>query len=745
MSALLSRRDFMRISGTALGGLLISLHGPRNARGQTQSAGAQVSVFIRIEPDDRVIIGARGCEIGQGVKTSLPMLIAEELDAAWEQVTVEQLPLGLVAADTPPGVRWKYGPQFAGGSTNVPTAWQDLRQAGASARNLLVRAAAERWDTDAAALTTAAGRVLHPDGRSLRYGELAERAAELEPHAGELPLKEPDQYRIIGRPVKVVDAREIVTGRASYGLDARLEQALVAVVARCPYFDGSIERIDDTKTRQIAGVRDVVTIPGPEPGGDIGANLAAGVAVIADDTWSAIKGREALALSWKPGPFAADSTAALEQRCFRALDESGAVARSDGDVAAARARAARIVEASYLMPFLSHATLEPQNALISLESDRALLIAPMQSPAGASRLIHNLTGIPRLNIEVRLTRAGGGFGRRLENDFVAEAIHIAKAAKRPVRLVWTREDDLQHDFFRPFGVHRLTASVDDDGRITGWTQKMAGTARLWRSPDRGEDPIWTGVVDEDGYPAGTLANFHSEYVPVDFGLARGWWRGPVHTFVAFGIESFIDELAHATDRDPVELRLELLGEPRELDYRGHGGPKFDTGRLAHVLRLAAEKIGWGRHLPQGRGIGIACHFTFGGYAAHAMEVSVEGSAVRIHRCVCAIDVGRPINPLGIEAQAMGATIDGLSAAMHQAITVSEGRIEQSNFDAYPLLAMVESPREVEVHIVPSKAAPAGAGEMGIPTAAPALANAIFAATGRRLRRMPFASELTAGA
>ncbi|HSN71080.1 MAG TPA: molybdopterin cofactor-binding domain-containing protein, partial [Steroidobacteraceae bacterium] len=550
---------------------------------------------------------------------------------------------------------------------------------------------------------------------------LAGEAAQRPIPEGEVPLKDPAQFRIIGTPQRVVDAERIVRGAEPYGLDARLEGALVAVLARCPYFDGSVARVDDSAARKVPGVRDVVTIPGPSPDGLITPNLAAGVAVLADDTWSALKGREALVIEWRKGPWADDSTAALRRRCEAALDQPGTAARDDGDVDAELQRADRVVEAVYEMPFLAHATLEPPNALVKLEKDRALVIASMQSPSGASRIVHQLTGIPRLSIEVRLPRSGGGFGRRLENDFVAEAVLIAQAAKRPVRLIWTREDDLAHDYFRFFGLHRLRAGLDAEGRVSAWHHKVAGTSRIWRSPGREEDPIWTGLVDEDGYPAGTVAHLRNEFTPVDFGLARGWWRGPVHTFVTFAIESFVDEVAHAAGRDPLAVRLELIGPPRELDYRGHGGPKFDTGRLAHVLQVAAERIGWGREMPPGRGLGLACHFTFGGYAAHAMEVSVDArEGLRIHRCICAIDVGQPVNPLGIEAQAMGATIDGLSAALGQEITVRGGRVEQTNFDTYRMLRSRDAP-DVEVVIVPSSATPAGAGEMGIPSAAPALA------------------------
>lgn len=404
----------------------------------------------------------------------------------------------------------------------------------------------------------------------------------------------------------------------------------------------------------------------------------------------------------------------------------------------ARQSAAKVVTAEYTVPFLAHATMEPPNCTVDIRPDRALVIASCQSPSEVSRLTSKLTGIPRLNIEIRLPRSGGGFGRRLRSDYVVEAVKLGMQVKQPVKLIWTREDDLQHDYYRPFGVHGMTATLDPNGRVTGWSHRVAATSRKFRDAGQQRAPDWLGVCDPDNYPAGLVPNYESTFAPVEFGLARGWWRAPLHTFGAFATECFVDEVAQAAGRDPLAYRLELLGEPRQLKYRDHGGPVFDTGRLATVLREAARAIGWGTTpVPAGRGRGIACHFTFGGYAAHAMEVSVSQGRVEIHRCICAVDVGQPVNPLGIEAQMMGGTIDGISAALRLEITVEGGRVQQKNFTDYRLLRMGEAP-DVEVHIIPSTASPSGAGEMGVPSALPALANAIFAATGRRVRELPLA-------
>ena len=744
----LSRREFLQVSTTAAGGLAVSLFWPRQSAAAESmrpklppAANQPLGSFVRIEADGRIVIGARGCEIGQGVRTSLPMLIAEELDVPWSAVTVEQLDYSLLpgATASPPVAR--YGAQFAGGSTSIRDGWYELRQVGARARWLLIEAAGEEWHTPVERLHTRDGQVVHRDGRTLSYAQLARRAASLAAPTEDAPLKDKGAYHIIGHPTRVADGRDIVTGSARYGIDAAAPGALTALIARCPYFDGALARLDDSQARQVPGVRQILTIEGPKAGAPIDRNLAAGVAVLADDFWSARRGREALRIEWTPGPGAKDSSVALEQRALAALEGHGKVARQDGDFEAARRNAARVVEGTYLEPFLAHATMEPPAALIDLRGKRALLVASLQSPGGASSLVSAMTGIARTDIDIQLPRSGGGFGRRLSNDYVAEAVLIAQKAGRPVKLLWTREDDLQNDFYRPFGVHRLTATLDAAGKVTGWAHRVAATARKYRAADLEDDPDWVGCVDPDGIPAGCVGNYLAEFLPVDFHLARGWWHAPLPTFAAFPVESFLDELALAAHQDPLALRLELLGTARELDYRDHGGPKVHTGRLVGVLREAARRIGYGRKLPPRHGIGLASHFTHGGYAAHAMEVAVsEAGELDVVRCVCAADVGLIVNPLGAEAQFMGATLSGLSAALNLQITVKDGRIEQSNFPDYPLLRMSGAP-DVEVFLLDSPFPPTGAGEIGIPPAAPALVNAIFAATGKRLRRLPVGSQL----
>lgn len=737
MSAVLSRRTFLQISASAVGGLVFCATLPART-GAMPKPDQGPWVFVRIEPGQPIVIGARGAEIGQGVKTSLPMLIAEELDVAWEQVRVEQLPYGLVAAETEGGLAARYGPQGAGGSTNIPDAWIELRQVGAKLRRMLLDAAAESWKTERSLLTTRRGLVLHPDGRTKSYGEFASRAASMPVPDVDLPLKPANRFSIIGHATRVADCEDIVTGRTRFGFDSRMDGALVAMAARCPYFEGDVASVDDSEAKKVPGVRQIVRLPKPDPDSGLTGNLAAGVVVLADDTWAAKKGRDALKIEWTPGPWSKDSSAALERSALAALDRKGEVARADGDFASSTR--GRVLTADYFMPFLAHCTMEPQNALIDLRDNAATLVASVQSPGGASRMISEMTGIDRLNIDIEMPRVGGGFGRRLENDFVAEAVHIAKAAGKPVKLVWSREDDMRNDWFRPSGVHRMTATFDERNRLVGWSHRAAASDRRFRLPRYDGEDSWVGCLDPDAFPAGCVDHFEAEFTPLEFGLPRGWWRGPLPTFTAFAIQSFMDEAAAAAGRDPLEFRVALLGEPRELAYGGHGGPVMHTGRLATVLERAAEAIGYGRQLPDGHGIGLAVHFVFGGYTAHAIEASVARGRPVVHRCVCATDIGQVVNPLGVEAQMIGATIDGLSTALNLEITVRDGRVEQGNFPDYPVLRMSGAP-DVEVHIVNSGFPPSGAGEMGIPTVAPALVNAIFAATGRRIRRLPIADQL----
>jgi isoquinoline 1-oxidoreductase beta subunit len=735
-----SRRRFLKVFGTATGALVVGLPAlawtPDELLGQNL---VTLNPYLRIEPDGTTVIGARDPEVGQGIRTAEARIIAEELDADWNKVVVAPLDLGVTAVGGEP--HWTYGHQMASGSTSVPAAWNDLRTVGAAARELLVRAAAARLGANAATLRTQRGVVIARDGRKLGYGELAEAAAKLKPQTNRPPVKAPSTYTLIGQDAGDVDARDIVTGRQHFAIDEWFGDVLVAVIAHCPYPGGTLAHLDDSAALKLDGVKKVLTIPPPSPAGPLGTQqMAAGVAVLAQDTWTALRGIAKLELHWNPGAQAAQGDDALAQAAATALqgDPTKAV-RTDGDFADTARRARHRFRAEYHIATVAHADPEPPNALVKVDGQRAVVVAPVQNPRATFDTVQRLTGLAPDKIEIKLPRAGGGFGRFLETDYVAEAVMLAKAAGKPLKLMWTRADAFAHDTYRPFSVHKLEACADRKKRLTGWTHRIASTSRL-----AGREPAtrwWLSEMHPDDLPAGLVGNLQYAWFSLDSTLPRGSYRASSHAANAFATECFIDEVAQSLKQDVLKLRLALLGEPRKLSYRGHGGPILDTGRLAWVLQLAADAIGWSKPHPHGHGFGLACHFTFGGYVAHAVEISMEGTRLVIHNVVCAADLGRVVNPLGARAALVGATLDGFSTALRQRISVEDGRIVQQGFRDYPLATMAQMPHEVQVILVPSQESPTGAFDMGFPSAAPALANAIFAGTTVRVRQLPIWPEL----
>jgi isoquinoline 1-oxidoreductase beta subunit len=748
----LSRRRFLQYAAGAAGALVIGIGTAEAAQRPVPvsllgDAWSQVGPYLRVAQDGRIFIGVRDPDNGEGTATSLARIIAEELDADWGNVVVESLGLGVEPGNGEP--KFTYGRQRSGDATSIPAAWADLRQAGALARWLLLQAAARRLGVPAEQLRGESGVAVAADGRRIAYGDLATAAAGLDPPTSPPPLKSADRYKLIGQPAGDVDARAVVTGTLRYAGDDNIGDPVVAVLARCPYPGGSLDTADRDAAGKVAGVYAVVDIT-PEQGQIAGmAAQAPALAVIAADTWAALKGREALKATWKPGQAIEPGSGDLEKKALELFDndaDATSTVRNDGDIAAARKKAARALEATYVQPWVAHATAETPNCLVRLDPDTSItIIAASQSPRQAYTVVQRMTGFRPDQIDIRVPRGGGGFGRRLEQDYIAEAVAIALAKKpqdiqnRAVRVLWTRDDDLARDYYRPFAVHRLNASLDRKKAIVGWHQRMASPSAL-AGRSTPADRLWQSELVADALPAGLVPNFRSDYFALDSQLARGEWRGSPHVTPTFASESFIDELAHAVNANPLDFRLQLLGDARQLPYNGRGGP-IDTARMANVLKLAADKLDWSRWLRSENGLGIACGYVFGAYVAHAIEVSPTADGIDIQRVVCVADVGRAINPLGLAAQLEGATIDALSTALNLAITVKDGKVQQTGFKDYPIAPTQPMPYEVETVIVPSTAEPTGASVIGVPSAAPALANAVFRATAVRVRRLPLLREL----
>jgi isoquinoline 1-oxidoreductase subunit beta len=727
-SSAVSRREFLR-TGAAGGAALVigfRLSAPAfagQAAEQEKKTPNPFDAWVRITPDNRVTLILGKSEMGQGIMTALPMILAEELCVDWKSLKVEQAPTNPKIYDL-----------GTGGSGSVAGSWLPLRRAGAAAREMLIQAAAQKWEVGADTCKAVDGQVVHGNPkRYLSYGELVEAAAKLPiPNFNTVPLKNSDDFTLVGHDTRRYEARAKASGTAVFGIDSRVPGMLYAVVARCPVFGGKLVSFDATKAKAVPGVRDVISF---ETSGR-GASTTGGVAVLAVNSWAAIEGRNVLEVKWDPGPAAKESSAGLHEHFLANAAKPGKIVRNDGDADSVLASSAKKIEAAYEFPFAAHACMEPMNCTVHIRPDGAEAWVPTQAPQWAQGVISEASKLPPEKVIVHATLMGGGFGRRYQADFVMEAAQVAKAAGKPVMVLWTREDDMQHDFYRPASYHKMQGALDADGNLAAWKHFQTSTsiAAKWRQngaekPEQGE--FGTGSTIPYLTP-----NIRIEYTLAESSVPRAWWRSVEHSTSGFVVESFIDELAAAAGQDPLAFRLKLIGADRKIPlFDSEKEPPLDTARLKGVLQLAAEKAGWGKPLPKGQGRGIAAFYSFDSYTAAVAEVSVKNRAVKLERLVYAVDCGRPINPEGVRAQVESAAIYGLSAASYDAITISGGRVEQANFNDYGMPRMNDAPR-TEVHVMMSKEEPTGIGEPGLPVVAPAMCNAIFAATGKRLRRLP---------
>jgi len=716
-----ARRDFLKSSAAIGGGLCIAAYIPELAARQLENSPADGSVFapnafVRIAPDDSVTVIANHSEMGQGIYTSLPMLLNEELEADWSKIKVEAAPVDAAYNHT------VFGLQMTGGSTTTPSEWERFRKMGAMARLMLVDAAAQKWGVPASQCRVEKGVVIHtPSGRKATYGSLVTAASQLKPPA-DIPLKDPKQFTLIGKPTRRLDTPSKINGTAQFGLDVSLPGMLFALVARPPVFSGKLVSFDAAEALKIKGVRAVQQVP-------------SGVAVIADRFWPAKLGRDKLKISWDDGANARLSTSQMLADFSKQSASAGIVAKKAGDPAAALAAAAKTITAEYDVPYLAHAMMEPLNCVVDLRPDSCEIWTGTQFETVDRANAAQVAGLPAEKVQIHTTLLGGGFGRRANpvSDFVVEAVHVAKIAKAPVKVVWTREDDLAGGWYRPMWHDRFVAGLDAAGNPIAWTHTIVGQSITEGTPFAPYTINKEGVDSTSVEGAADLLygipNLQVDLHSPKIGVPVQWWRSVGHSHTGFSVESFFDELAHAGGKDPFELRRKLLA---------------NQPRMSAVLNLVVEKAGWGKPLPPGRGRGIATHFSFDSYVAQVIEASVEkDGTVRVHRVVCAVDCGRTVNPDIVKAQMEGGIIFGLTAALKTEITLENGRVQQTNFHDYQMLRMFESP-EIEIHIVPSELSPTGVGEPSVPPVASALTNAIFAATGKRVRRLPIrAADLVA--
>ena len=712
----LDRRGFLKAGAALGGGLTLTVALPPALRpawaAAETSQGFAPNAFVRIDRQGAVTLVMPMVEMGQGVYTAQAMLLAEELEVGLDQVRLEHAPPNdALYANSLLHI------QTTGLSASIRAFWTPLRQAGAVGRTLLVAAAAKRWGVDPTTCRAQHGVVSDASGsRHLRYGELADAAAALPvPAPDSVQLKDPKDFRLIGTPAKRLDTPHKVDGRAEFGIDTKLPGMRIAAIAISPVFGGKPKAVDETAARAVKGVRQVVRIDDA-------------VAVVADHMGAAKKGLAAAAIQWDDGPNGAVSSADIIRQLEEASKQPGAVARNEGDAEKALAGAARRIDAVYQVPFLAHAAMEPMNCTVHVQKDRCDLWLGTQAPTLTQAAVAKITGLPKDAVKVHNHLLGGGLGRRLDVDGSLRAVKIAQQVDGPVKVVWSREEDIQHDMYRPYYYDRLSAGLDAKGKPVAWTHRVSGSSVVARYlPPLFKNGLDFDAVEGAAEPPYAFPNIHVDYVRVEPpGIPTAFWRGVGSTHNVFVVESFIDELAAAAKQDPVAYRKALLGH---------------NPRAFRALTLAAEKAGWGRPLPARRGRGVSVQFAFGSYLSQVAEVEVatDGS-VRVHRIVCAVDCGLAVNPDTIAAQMEGGTIFGLTPALHGAITIKDGRVEQGNFDTYPPMRIDEVP-VIETHLVKSAEAPGGIGETATAAVAPAVTNAIFAITGKRVRTLPIDTEL----
>ncbi|MFW9258715.1 molybdopterin cofactor-binding domain-containing protein [Nostoc sp. CALU 546] len=712
-----TRRSFLKASGTVGAGLFLGFYLPPTSRVQAATSPAnptkplsKPNAFIRILPDNTVTIVVHKVEMGQGVYTSLPMILVEELEADWDKIRIESAP---VHPDYDHTVWKNY--QGTGASTSISSTWDQLRLAGATAREMLIAAAATTWDVSPESCIAEKSYILHPaSDRRLSFGELADRAAQM-PVPENVTLKKPSEFKLIGKPIKRLDTADKVKGKAVFGIDVQVPGMLIALIARPPVFGSRLQNFDAEAAKAVAGVKHLVVLP-------------MGIAVVADSFWNAKKGRDALTITWDEGPNAELSSEGLQSKYADLANSPGLVVRKTGEVTPALDAAAKKLQAVYETPYLAHAPMEPLNCVADVRSHSCDIWTGTQMHTTDQQAACAITGLKPEQVQIHTTLLGGSFGRRSNphGDYVKEAVQLSKAIGKPVKVIWTREDDIRGGYYRPVHYSKIAAGLDKDGNITGWSHRLIGES-IGKGTPFEKLLIHEGIdhlsIEGADHPY-TIPNQLVDYHPVDNGVPVLWWRSVGHSFTAFVVESFLDELATAAGRDPLEFRLAMLGEQ----------PRHRT-----TLKLAAEKAGWGRKLPVGVHQGLALHKSFGSTVAQIAEVSVTADGQpRVHRVVCAVDCGIVVNPDTVRAQMESGIVYGLSAALYGEITFKDGRVQQSNFHDYPVLRMNEMPK-VEVYIVQNTEKPSGVGEISTPPIAPAVCNAIFAATGKRIRQLPISA------